>query len=203
MRTERAFAVVLQTRFPLMDLSRSCNQSTLGAIALRASTGNDRAFLQDVYESTRVDEFRAAGLDEQAIRELLATQFSMQDTYYRRHYPHGRFDIVLYAQTAVGRLYHDWSGEEARVIDIALLPAYRGAGIGTSLMHAIVAQAARRGIALGLYVEFGNPVLALYRRLGFECAGESGVYQKMHRAVAPFDDRDTAVIVGLAEPAAV
>lgn len=124
----------------------------------------------------------------------------MQDAYCRRHYPHGRFDIVLSAQTAIGRVYHDWSGEEARVIDIALLPAYRGAGIGTRLIHAILAQAARRGIALELYVEFDNPVSALYRRLGFECAGESGVYQKMRRAAAQFDDRDTAVIGGLRSP---
>ena len=167
---------------------------------LRASTPADRDFLMGVFESTRIDEFRAAGLDVQASRDLLAQQFSMQDAYYRRHYPNGRFDIVLAADQAIGRLYHDWHSDssEARVIDIALLPAWRGAGIGTRIMTAVVAEAARRSMAVRLYVEFENPVRALYRRLGFEGVGENGVYEQMRRAAAPFDDADIEPLAGLA-----
>lgn len=153
-----------------------------------------------VFESTRIDEFRAAGLDAQTIRDLLDQQFSMQDAYYRRHYSKARFDIVLSGDTAIGRLYHDWNPEsgEVRVIDIALLPSWRGAGIGTRLMKAVVAEAARQSMTVGLYVEFNNPVRALYRRLGFEGIGENGVYEHMRRAAVPFDDADIEPIVGLA-----
>jgi len=79
------------------------------------------------------------------------------------------------------------------LIDIALLPAYRGAGIGTRLMHAIVAEAARKRIPMQLYVEFNNPVRALYRRLGFMPAGENGVYEMMRRDALPFGDEDAAL----------
>lgn len=174
---------------------------TIGAhddIGLRASVRADEALLRAVFEGARADEFIAAGWHADEISELLATQFSMQDAYYRRHYPRGRFDIVLLGGTAVGRLYHDWTGNEARVIDIALLPAYRGAGIGTRLMRALVAQAARRAMPMTLYVEFDNPVRALYRRLGFEPAGENGVYERMRREAAPFDDAGHVAIAGLA-----
>jgi ribosomal protein S18 acetylase RimI-like enzyme len=169
-------------------------------ISLRASIPTDWDFLKRVFESTRTDEFRAAGLDAQTIRDLLDQQFSMQDAYYRRHYSNGRFDIVLIGDKEIGRLYHDWnSGSgEARVIDIALLPSWRGAGIGTRLMKAVVAEAARRAMAVGLYVEFNNPVRALYRRLGFEGIGENGIYEQMCRPVGPLDDADIEPIVGLA-----
>jgi ribosomal protein S18 acetylase RimI-like enzyme len=169
-----------------------------GSVALRASAPSDRDFLREVYESTRIEEFLAGGFGADMIRELLAQQFTMQDTYYRRHYPFGRFDIVVLGETDVGRLYHDWMSGEARVIDIALLPAYRGAGIGTQLMKAVVAEAARREMAVRLYVELNNPVRALYHRLGFEKIGENGVYEQMRRAAAPLDDAGVNPVVGLA-----
>lgn len=173
------------------------NDDGLGAIGLRPSTRSDEPFLRAVYESTRAEEFAAAGWRDDEVRTLLASQFSMQDTYYRRYYPEARFDVVLRGETAVGRFYHDWSGGEARVIDIALLPAYRGAGIGTWLMRAVVAAAARRAMPVTLHVEFGNPVRGLYGRLGFKPAGENGVYERMRRDAAPFDDAGDVAIAEL------
>lgn len=99
---------------------------------LRASTPADRDFLMGVFESTRIDEFRAAGLDVQASRDLLAQQFSMQDAYYRRHYPNGRFDIVLEALVRMLRQQHLFVAAGAR--DTARLSAAADAG---KLSHAM------------------------------------------------------------------
>lgn len=172
------------------------------SVCLRASMEADRDFLRAVYASTRTAEFVSAGWSAAEIHTLLAGQFTTQDAYYRRHYPRGRFDVVLCGTTPVGRLYHDWSSSEARVIDIALLPAYRGAGIGTRLMRALVAEAARRAMPMCLYVEFDNPVRALYRRLGFVPAGENGVYEQMRRAAGPFEEETVPPLAGLAASAA-
>lgn len=143
-------------------------------------------------------EFVGAGWSEEEAHTLLAGQFRMQDAYYRRHYPQGHFDVVLRDATAVGRLYYDWSGREACVIDIALLPQYRGAGIGSRLMRAVVAEAAHRGMPMSLYVERDNPVRSLYRRLGFAPIGENGVYEHMRRDAEPFDDEAALPLAGLA-----
>lgn len=183
---------------PLVQASRFPNDNARGEVGLRASTVADRDFLHTVYASTRTAEFVGAGWSPAEIETLLAGQFTTQDAYYRRHYPHGRFDVVQCDATAVGRLYHDWSGSEARVIDIALLPAHRGAGIGTRLMCALVAEAARRALPMSLYVEFDNPVRSLYRRLGFVPVGENGVYERMRRDPAPFGDDDPAPLPGFA-----
>lgn len=130
----------------------------------------------------------SAGMPLEQAETLLASQFSIQHDYYRRHYPHGRFDIIMRGERNVGRLYHDWNGDVVQLIDIALLPAYRGEGIGTRLMRAIVAEVARKHRPMQLFVEFNNPVRTLYRRLGFVPTGENGIYELMHRRAMPFDD---------------
>lgn len=164
---------------------------------LRPAHERDRAFLHAVFESTRAHEFAQIGWSADRIAALLAEQFSMQDAYYRRHYPHARFDVIMLGETAVGRLYHDWSGSEVRLIDIALLPAHRGAGIGARLVGAFVAHAAARGLPVVLYVEMNNPVQTLYRRLGFEPVGENGVYVQMRRPVAAYGGEPVAPVPGL------
>lgn len=172
---------------PAFDAQCTRIESAGSSVRLRAACETDRAFLLAVFESTRAPEFAQLGWDGERISTLLAEQFAMQDAYYRQHYPHGRFDVIMSGEVAIGRLYHDWHGNEVRLIDIALLPAYRGAGIGTRLLHAFVAQAAAGAMPIVLYVEMNNPVQALYGRFGFESVGENGVYLKMRRPAAAFE----------------
>jgi ribosomal protein S18 acetylase RimI-like enzyme len=179
------------------DAENDCAEDAHGALRLRPAHEGDRDFLHAVFASTRAHEFEQIGWSADRIAALLAEQFSMQDAYYRQHYRHARFDVIMLGETAVGRLYHDWSGGEARLIDIALLPAHRGAGIGTRLVRAFVAQAAARMVPVVLHVEMNNPVQALYRRLGFEPVGENGVYLQMRREAAPFHGEGGESLPGL------
>jgi ribosomal-protein-alanine N-acetyltransferase len=71
-------------------------------------------------------------------------------------------------------------GEQGDVQTIAVAPAARGMGLGRGLMHALITEARRRGIAeLFLEVRADNPIArALYRSLGFE---EIGVRPRYYR----------------------
>jgi ribosomal protein S18 acetylase RimI-like enzyme len=55
-------------------------------------------------------------------------------------------------------------------LGIAVLPAYRGHGIGTALLHALVAS---NPGAISLSVAADNPAVRLYQRFGFAIARES------------------------------
>lgn len=87
-------------------------------------------------------------------------------------------------------------GDQGDVQTIAVAPAARGLGLGRGLMHALITEARRRGIAqLFLEVRADNPIArALYRSLGFE---EIGVRPRYYRHGID------AVLMRLAVPPAV
>lgn len=58
---------------------------------------------------------------------------------------------------------------------IAVLPAHRGQGIGTALLHAMLRTLARHGWQrVALSVQKANPALRLYQRAGFTIAQDNG-----------------------------
>ncbi len=173
-----------------IDNSRLANICADGELTLHAASDQDEAFLTEVFVSTRREEFARTGWAPAQIDTFLRDQSRLQHTYYHAHYRQGRFDVVSFGGEPVGRLYHAWRpqqlGDEVRVIDIALLPDWRGRGIGTRLMHALVAEAQAGQLPVSLHVEAENPVQRLYARLGFVKIGTSGVYDMMRRDTAPF-----------------
>ena len=64
-------------------------------------------------------------------------------------------------------------GGQGDVQTIAVAPAARGMGLGRGLMHALITESRRRGLAeLFLEVRADNPIArSLYRSLGFEEIG--------------------------------
>jgi ribosomal protein S18 acetylase RimI-like enzyme len=152
------------------------------AIALRPAVDEDRAFLLAVYASTRSDEMSAVPWSDAAKADFVQMQFAAQDAYYRATYADGQFLVVERDGTPIGRLYHSRLIDEIRVIDICLLPEYRGLGIGSRLLADLLAEADRDGLMVRLHVESWNPAMRLYERLGFRAVGEASVYQLMERA---------------------
>jgi ribosomal protein S18 acetylase RimI-like enzyme len=59
---------------------------------------------------------------------------------------------------------------------LALLPAYRGQGIGSSLLDALLAEGQQAQKPVTIHVEKQNRALHLYERLGFERIADRGVY---------------------------
>ncbi|MFZ1677584.1 MAG: GNAT family N-acetyltransferase, partial [Saprospiraceae bacterium] len=67
------------------------------------------------------------------------------------------------------------------MIDITLLPAYRGKGYGEYLIRQLFDEAALAGKAVSIYVERQNRALHLYERMGFEVIDDSNqVYLLMN-----------------------
>jgi len=100
-------------------------------------------------------------------RTFCDMQFTLQDRHYREYFPHAHRHVVLEAASAVGQIYVDHASDEIRILDIALVPAARGRGIGTRLLRNILEEADRTRRRVSLVTEPGNPARRLYARLGF------------------------------------
>jgi ribosomal protein S18 acetylase RimI-like enzyme len=148
-------------------------------VSLRPVARGDEEFLLRVYSSTRAEELAVTGWDDATRRAFLAQQFRAQDHHYRTNYEHASLDVILVDGEAAGRLYVARWAEEIRVMDIALLPEYRGRGIGEGLLTDLLGEAARARKAVTIHVERENRAMTLYRRLGFEEVDEHGVYVLM------------------------
>ncbi len=64
--------------------------------------------------------------------------------------------------------------DTAPELSIAVLPDYRGRGIGRQLLDQLLDQAQGRWPAVSLSVDRDSPAGRLYARLGFEVVSESG-----------------------------
>jgi ribosomal protein S18 acetylase RimI-like enzyme len=148
-------------------------------VELRPETPEDRGLLYEVFASARGDEFAVAGLDERTIATLLRSQFEIQDRAYRQEYPDAVFSVVVVDGVPAGRVYTAERSEEIRLIEIALMPEFRGRGIGTRLLRELQLRAERRERPLRLSVARTNHALRLYRRLGFRETRADEVYAEL------------------------
>lgn len=150
---------------------------TLPGVTLRRETPADREFLCGLYASTRLEELAPTGWSDAEKLAFLRSQFEAQSTHYAKHYYDAEFWIIERAGTPIGRLYvYRTDPADVRIVDIALLPSSRGSGIGTELLRAELDAARALGKTVSVHCERFNPALRLYRRLGFEPVGETGVY---------------------------
>lgn len=150
-------------------------------ITLRPMQPEDEPFLYRVYASTREEELAPLPWYEAQKEAFLRMQFAAQHHHYQTYYGDGDFLIIQRNGVPIGRLYVHRTEVEICVVDIALLPEERGAGIGTALMRELVAEADAVGKRMSLYVELFNRAARLYERLGFQRVDEHGVYFLMER----------------------
>lgn len=146
------------------------------------------------------EEFKAA---------FCAQQFAAQTAHYRQHYAHAAFSVIEHEDAPVGRLIVLRQADRIHVVDISLLPAARGRGMGSRLIRALF----REGKTVGLCVAKDNQrARRLYDRLGFRQVADEGGFWRMewcpaqsvtisssspgHTAgVLPFDQTDATLRV--------
>ena len=153
-------------------------------MTLRPAADSDRPFMFRVYASVREPELAASGLPREQWDPFVEQQFAAQSRHYET-YEDTSFEVVLVDGEPAGRLIVARWPEEVRVVDIALLPEYRGRGIGGGLMREVIEEAEERGVKTSIHVERFNPAQHLYTRLGFRLTAETGgVYLLLERPPA-------------------
>lgn len=149
-------------------------------VDLRLFSEKDIDFLKEVYSSTRQEELKqVSDWNEKMKIAFLTQQFEAQHAYYQKNYMGAFFFVIEKEKERIGRLYLDenFGKNDIRIIDIALLPAWRGKGIGQQIISKIIEYAKGSNKKVSIHVESFNPAMALYFRLGFKKVSETnGVY---------------------------
>ncbi len=154
-------------------------------ISFRPAVDADRGFLAALYASTREEELAPVPWPDSAKRDFLEHQFQLQHAYYHDVFVDSDFLVILHRDEPIGRVYVHRTATEILVIDIALLLAWRGRGIGSALLGEIVDEAQRTGRHISLHVEPHNRAKRLYERLGFQMIENRGVYDYMTWTLPP------------------
>ena len=129
-------------------------------ISLRPATAEDEPFLRQLFNSTRPDLLL---LPLEMAGPLIDMQYRAQRMHYEKGFPNAEEMIVVRDEAPVGRMITWDGGDDLHLVDISLLPEFRGRGIGTSLLSSLIAK----GRPVTLMVRADNPAHRLYRRLGF------------------------------------
>lgn len=93
--------------------------------------------------------------------------------------PVGAAWLTLFNQSNPG---YGYINERTPELTIAVLPEYRGRGIGTKLLTQLLSQAKNHYYQVSLSVSLDNPALRLYRRLGFQAIAKHSNSLTMSRA---------------------
>ena len=155
--------------------------SDQASVSLRPEADEDVPFLYALYASTRVEELAVVPWTAEEKESFLRFQFAAQRRHYLEHYsgPDTHFDVIVRDGRPIGRWYVTPLEGGLQLVDVALLPEHRNAGIGTALMEELLDRARRRRCRVTLHVEPFNPAKRLYERLGFHDVEQHGVYTFM------------------------
>jgi GNAT superfamily N-acetyltransferase len=140
------------------------------ALSRRPATPHDSPFLLALRQRTMNGHLVASGAE-------------IDDAHHMARLMH-RFEcaeVLLHEAAPVGLLKVSRDALEWVVIQIQLVPAWQGRGIGAALLAEVVGQATRAGADLTLSVLKANPARALYERLGFFIERENGFSYEMRR----------------------
>jgi len=145
-------------------------------ITFRPICKDDHPFLKKVYRSTREKELLQTFWTEEEKQKFIDFQFKAQHSHYVNAYKGAEFNIIMKKNTNIGRLYIWETENQIRIMDIALLEEFTGKGIGTYLLKQLIQKSRKKGKKLNIHVEYNNPALRLYERLGFKKTDNTGVY---------------------------
>jgi GNAT superfamily N-acetyltransferase len=121
-----------------------------------------------LYESTRAGEMAQVPWSDEQKQAFLRGQFDAQRTDYLVRFPDAEHSIVVLDDEPIGRIWIDRRIDEIRLLDIAILPRWQNAGVGTTLLEQLRRNATEAELPLRHSVHVTNSdALRFYQRLGF------------------------------------
>jgi len=151
-----------------------------GRIRLDRTLPADEPLLYQTFASTRTEEMALTGWSSEQQESFLRMQYEAQRRSYLAQIPGAEYFVIRCGDSGMGRLIVDRRRQEIHIVDISVLPQFRGRGIGSALMAELMKEAAESSKAVTLHVERFNPALRWYERLGFIVVNAGPIYLEMN-----------------------
>jgi len=151
----------------------------VNSITVRPVAPGDEELLLKVYKSSRGDDLRGLGWDEERISEFLGMQYEAQQHFHESEYQRANDEIILLTGEPAGRLIVERREYEIRCIDVVLLPEHRNNGVGAFLISRLQDEARRENKPLRLQVIRFSRAVNLFERAGFVRTSETGTHFQM------------------------
>lgn len=143
----------------------------------------DGGFLLTLYATVRKPELTGLGWSAAEQEAFIRMQFDAQIRHYRGCFPDARYSVIWVGGERAGRMIVRHSDEEILIVDIALLPEFRSAGIGSALVRRLLAEADAGRLPVRCHVLQGSDARRFWERAGFvaQDGDGDGVYVAMER----------------------
>jgi len=152
--------------------------------SLRAVRPEDEPFLYHLFSLVKLEELGIGHWDAAQREQLLRIQYNAHQLHH-----HSSDDcIVALGEQAIGRLIVQRAASAIQLSDITLLPEFRNQGIGARLIRALQEESRQFNRPLQLHVFKTNPVVDLYRRLGFRLVSSSDAQHFMEWKASAKED---------------
>src|SRR5262245_41743933 len=119
-------------------------------IHIRPVNSGDEDFLLEVYAGVRREEMLGWGWSAEQERDFVRMQFQVRRQSYWFQYPDASESVIVVDGALAGSMMVFRGVSEIRLVDIALLPEFRGRGIGRGLITGLAHEAADSGLPLRL-----------------------------------------------------
>lgn len=158
---------------------------------LRPAIPADQAFMDSLHAAVLVQSWGLpAGPLDPALQAVVDAQCRWREEAYHRAHPASGCQLICAADgTPLGRLWTD-RGATLYLVDLALMPAWQGRGIGRWALQQLQDEACRLGLPLSLDVAVDNPARQLYEHLGWQATGQMGQHQQMRWTPTPLVPTD-------------
>jgi len=164
-------------------------ESKTAACTLRTARPGDEEFLFQLFADTQ-EHLAVFRPNPVLYQSLVATQYKGREMSYAAEYPEAMNAILCVegeerSALPVGRILVDCKPGCWRIVDIALLAAHRGRGLGSWALRTCQRQSEAAGARLTLAVRPEKRARRLYERLGFRATREDALAVEMELAT-PF-----------------
>ena len=150
-------------------------------IQLRPVEEKDTAFIEAVYRTTREAELNLTDWSEHQKNAFISMQLKAQHAEYKTKFPNARFQVIIYNKKNAGRFYIGETENEIRLMEMTVLPEFRGKGIAKELLQQSIERSNKIQKKLSCHVEASNPILKFYQHLGFVYIKNNGRHYYMER----------------------